>query len=142
MNYFWNDLLEKNQMNDAIKPFLFFLILLVVIAYGSLGSGDTAEKFQLLRFEHSDKLMHVFMYFLLTLSLVYGMVKKTGIFNYWKVYLVVIAIPIGYGVVMEILQFVLTSDRQAEIADFVANLTGTGLAFIGAFFYYSFHKAI
>jgi VanZ family protein len=127
-------------MNETIKPFLFFLILLVVIAYGSLGSGDTAEKFQLLRFEHSDKLMHVFMYFLLTVSLIYGMVKKTGIFFYWKVYLVVVAIPISYGIVMEILQFMLTSDRQAEIGDFLANLTGTGLAFFGAFFYYSFRK--
>ncbi len=128
-------------MNETIKPFLFFLILLVVIAYGSLGSGDTAEKFQLLRVGHSDKLMHAFMYFLLTISLIYGMVKKTGIFNYWKVYLVVLVTPIGYGIVMEILQYVLTSDRQAEFGDFLANLTGTGIAFIGGFFYYSFRKA-
>ena len=141
MHYFWSELSEKNQMNETIKPFLFFLILLVVIAYGSLGSGDTAEKFQLLKFEHSDKLMHAFMYFLLTVSLIYGMVKKTGIFNYWKVYLVVVATPVSYGIVMEILQFMLTSDRQAEIGDFLANLTGTGFAFFGAFFYYSFRKA-
>lgn len=128
-------------MQNTLKPFLFFLILLVIITYGSLGSGDTAEKFQLFHFENSDKVMHAFMYFLLTLSLVYGMVKKTGIFNNWKVYLVVVSAPVGYGMIMEILQYLITSDRQAEPADFLANIIGTGLAFIFAFIYYSLRKA-
>ena len=128
-------------MRNTLKPFLFFLILLVFITYGSLGSGDTAEKFQLFHFENSDKVMHAFMYFLLTLSLVYGMVKKTGIFNNWKVYIVVASAPVGYGMFMEILQYLLTSDRQAEPADFVANIIGTGVAFIFAFIYYSLRKA-
>ena len=127
-------------MQNSLKPFLFFLILLVVITYGSLGSGDTAGKFQPFHFENSDKMMHAFMYFLLTLSLVYGMVKKTGVFKNWKVYLVVVSAPIVYGLVMEVLQYFLTSNRQAETADFLANITGTGTAFILAFVYYTFKK--
>ena len=127
-------------MRNTLKPFLFFLILLVVITYGSLGSGDTAEKFQLFHFENSDKVMHAFMYFLLTLSLVYGMVKKTGIFNNWKVYLIVVAAPVSYGLFMEILQNLITANRQAETADFFANIYGIGLAFVFSFAYYSLKK--
>lgn len=127
-------------MSSTIKPFLFFVILLVIITYGSLSSGETTQKFLLFRFENSDKLMHGLMYFLLTLSLVYGMVKKTGIFNNWRVYVVVVAAPMGYGLFMEILQYLLTPDRQAETADFIANIIGIGLAFFFAFLYYSFKK--
>lgn len=127
-------------MSSTIKPFLFFVILLVIITYGSLSSGETTQKFLLFRFENSDKLMHGLMYFLLTLSLVYGMVKKTGIFNNWRVYVAVVAAPMGYGLFMEILQYLLTPDRQAETADFIANIIGIGLAFFFAFLYYSFKK--
>ncbi|MCF8335219.1 MAG: VanZ family protein [Bacteroidales bacterium] len=125
-------------MNNTVKPFIFFLILLIIIAYGSLGSDETAKEFQPFRFGNSDKLMHGIMYFLLTLSLVYGMVKTTGLFHNWQVYVVVIAAPVAYGTIMEILQYALTPDRQAELPDFFANLTGVGLAFLLAFLYYSF----
>jgi VanZ family protein len=127
-------------MQDTIKPFLFFLIILIAITYGSLSSGDTAQELQIFRFDNSDKLMHAIMYFLLTLSLVYGMVKKTGLFNNWKVYTLVVVAPVGYGLLMEFLQYLLTQDRQSETGDFLANLIGTGLAFLSAFLYYSLKK--
>lgn len=122
---------------ESLKPFAFFMILLAVITYGSLGSGDTTEQFKLFRFDHSDKLIHGVMYFLLTLSLAYGMVKKTGAFRNWKVYLVVAGSPVLYGLIMEILQNLITTDRQADPMDFLANITGTGLAFLLSFLYYS-----
>jgi VanZ family protein len=119
------------------KPFIFFLIVLAVITYGSLESGETAEKLKIFNFKHSDKIVHAMMYFLLTISLVYGMVKKKGIFKNWKVYLVVLVTPIIYGILMEILQFMVTTTRHAESADFAANLAGTGIAFLFAYVYHS-----
>ena len=59
-----------------INPFLYFLLLLAAIAYGSLSPGDARENMQILHFENADKLIHGLMYFLLTLSLAYGMMKK------------------------------------------------------------------
>lgn len=129
-------------MSSTLKPFIFFLILLGITTYGSLSTGETTEKFMFFKFENSDKLMHAIMYFLLTLSLVYGMVKITGLFNHWKVYLVVIAAPAGYGLFMEVLQYLVTSNRQAETADFLANMGGIGLAFMCSFFYYSLKKHV
>ncbi|MFO8145905.1 MAG: VanZ family protein [Gillisia sp.] len=129
-------------MSNTIKPFLFFLIILAAITYGSLSPGDTAQEFQIFHFENSDKLMHAIMYFLLTISLIYGMVKKTGIFKNWKVYVVVVVAPVSYGLFMEFLQYLITQDRQAEAGDFLANIIGVGLAFFFAFLYYSSKKKL
>lgn len=138
MHYFWVEF--KESMQDTIKPFLFFLIMLAAITYGSLSPGGTVQKLQIFQLENSDKIMHAIMYYLLTLSLVYGMVKKTGLFNNWKVYAVVVVAPVTYGLLMEVLQYLLTQDRQAEPGDFIANLIGTGVAFFSAFFYYSLKR--
>ena len=126
---------------DTVKPFGFFLIILVLITYGSLGEGDT-KNFELFHFEHSDKLIHAIMYFSLTISLAYGMVKKTGVFKNWMVYLVVTAVPLSYGIFMEILQYLITATRHGEWADFAANLIGIGLAFFLSLVYYNLKKAL
>jgi len=124
-----------------IKPLGLFLAMLVIITYGSLGSGEEAAKMNILKFPNSDKVIHGLMYFLLTVSLIYLMVKRYNSFQHWKVYLIVLASPILYGLLMELLQYYLTSDRSPELADFIANTGGTLLAFLMGLTYYNLHKA-
>ncbi|MBS3807089.1 MAG: VanZ family protein [Bacteroidales bacterium] len=126
---------------EYIKPLGLLLAILVLITYGSLGSGEEAAKINILKFANSDKVIHGLMYFLLTVSLIYLMVKRYNSFKHWKVYLIVLAGPILYGLLMELLQYYLASDRSAELADFIANTSGTLLAFLMGLTYYNLHKA-
>lgn len=125
---------------EYIKPFALLLAILVLITYGSLGSGEEAARMNILKFPHSDKVIHGLMYFTLTVSLIYLMVKRYNGFKNWKVYLIVLASPIGYGLLMELLQFYLTPDRSAEVGDFIANTAGTLLAFLMGLTYYNLHR--
>jgi len=126
---------------EYIKPLGLLLAILILITYGSLGSGEEAAKINILKFPNSDKVIHGLMYFLLTVSLIYLMVKRYNGFKHWKVYLIVLASPILYGLLMELLQYYLASDRSAELADFIANTSGTLLAFLMGLTYYNLHKA-
>lgn len=126
---------------EYTKPLGLLLAILVLITYGSLGSGEEAAKINILKFPNSDKVIHGLMYFLLTVSLIYLMVKRYHSFKHWKVYLIVLASPILYGLLMELLQYYLAQDRSAELADFIANTSGTLLAFLMGLTYYNLHKA-
>jgi len=113
----------------------------LLITYGSLGSGDEVSKVNILKFPNSDKVIHGLMYFLLTGSLIYLLMHHFTTFTHWKVYLVVLGSPIVYGLLMEMLQYILTPDRQAELLDFVANIVGTTAAFLMALGYYKLKDA-
>jgi len=118
---------------EIIKPVGLFVVILALVTYGSLGSGEEAGKInKVLQFPNSDKLIHGIMYFLLTGSLIYLLIKRFRTFKNWKLYVIVLASPILYGLLMEALQFWLTSNRQAEVGDFIANTAGTVTAFIAA----------
>lgn len=125
---------------ETIKPLALFIAILLLVTYGSLGSGEEAAKMNVLKFPNSDKVIHGLMYFLLTGSLIYLMVKQYGAFKHWKVYVITLASPILYGLLMEVLQFYLASDRSAEFGDFLANTIGTGTAFLLALTYYNLHR--
>ena|SRR6056297_773567 len=124
-----------------IKPLGLFLAILVLITYGSLGSAEEAAKMNILKFPNSDKVIHGLMYFMLTVSLIYLMVKRYHSFKHWKVYGIVLATPILYGLLMEVLQYYLAQNRSPELADFIANTSGTVLAFLMGLTYYNLHKA-
>lgn len=123
-----------------INPFLYFSLLLAGIAYGSLNPGDARENMQILDFENADKLIHGFMYFLLTLSLAYAMMKKNVFFRQWKVNLAVIGGPALYGMLMEMLQYFLTQDRKGDPLDMLANSIGIALAFMLSYKFTHMHK--
>jgi VanZ family protein len=121
---------------ETLKRLAIFLAMLAVIAYGSLSPGEEAQKLNILDFPNSDKVIHGLMYFLLTGSFIYFLMHHFDSFTNWKVYLMVLGGPVFYGLLMEVLQYVVTADRSAELLDFVANVIGTGLAFLLARAYY------
>ena len=127
---------------QTIKPFALFLAILMLVTYGSLGSGEEAGKLNMLKFPNSDKVIHGVMYFLLTASLIYFLIHLFHTFKSWKIYLVAIASPIIYGFLMELLQYLLTTTRNAEFWDFFANTVGVLTAFLVSLVYFNYKETM
>ena len=73
--------------------------------------------------ENSDKLGHFLAYFLLSLSWFSALKNK---FNNN----LIIILLISYGIIIEVLQEVLTVHRQADFKDVLANSMGVILAYL------------
>ena len=78
-----------------------------------------------MRMENSDKIGHLLAYFTLCFSWLYAFKNNTflGIKKHTIITLVIL-----YGIIIEVLQGVLTTYRQADIYDVLANTTGVFLA--------------
>jgi len=72
-----------------------------------------------------DKGVHMFMYFLLSFSWLKSLNKERNNINYiYKILLLIIL----YGIIIEVLQEVLTVNRHGDLKDVIANILGTVLA--------------
>lgn len=74
--------------------------------------------------ENSDKWGHLFAYFVLSLSWLFSF------YDYPKKKYLIVVLCIIYGIIIEILQHVLTSYRTGDYVDAIANTTGVLLGFI------------
>lgn len=74
--------------------------------------------------KNTDKVVHFTFYFIFTFLLTncFNKVNK-------KIYILIIALTVSYGIIIEILQGTLTETRQADFFDVVANTAGV-IAFI------------
>lgn len=116
------------------RNFYFFIafFLTILISVGSLISLDNTIKLPKVNFV--DKILHLSAYFVLTLSWLLAFYKSEKLKI--KVNLIIVAVFI-YGIIIEVLQGVLTSYRQADLFDIFANLVGIIIAwafFRGIFF--------
>lgn len=100
------------------------VLLTIVITIGSLIS---IPKLEVTQVQISDKLVHISAYCLLTLNWLLVYKFKT---NKLKYSLLILLLVFIYGIIIEVLQGVLTSYRQADLLDVLANFTGISLAFI------------
>ena len=130
--------LSKNnfRLRSFLKSWLptFFWILLV--CYLSLADSGLPEiKFRFIL--ESDKIAHIGIYFVLTVLLTRSwsnVILKKGL----KYLLILSAFQvICFGIIMEVLQKLITTTRQFDVRDIYANIAGT---VIGAIFYLLFHK--
>ncbi|MCF6347379.1 MAG: VanZ family protein [Flavobacteriaceae bacterium] len=76
-----------------------------------------------IKISNSDKLGHFVAYLLLSLSWFYALK------NFPKIYILVFFL-ISYGIIIEVLQGVLTTYRQADFYDVIANVAGVLFAII------------
>ena len=106
-------LLERNALKIAI-------LLALIITFLSLVSVKGVNP---IRVENSDKLGHLIAYFVLSLSWFFA---NKGRFK-WPL---VATLLILYGIILEVLQEILTTHRQADLYDILANSTGVILAAI------------
>ena len=112
---------NKNMLKKNILPLLIAIAILIL----SLTDSDSFNKINLTHFPHADKIVHLIMYFTLMLSLIYG--NRTLLVRF-NSFIVLSMIPLIYGVIIEILQKYLTSNRSGELLDAVFDLIGILLA--------------
>ncbi|MFK5958073.1 MAG: VanZ family protein [Lutibacter sp.] len=82
-----------------------------------------------------DKILHFTAYFTLTVSWLFAYYKSLKLYN--KGFLIAIVLFV-YGIIIEVLQGVLTTYRQADLLDIIANLIGIVTAWV--FFNKIYHK--
>lgn len=103
------------------------ILATTIICYLSFAQPSTFEKIPKISMEHLDKLIHLILYFGLTLAIFYDQrknIKKTStIIRY-------IAYPIILGGMIEIAQQKWFSPRTGEWLDWLADILGVFLAVI------------
>lgn len=103
------------------------ILATTIICYLSFAQPSTFEKIPKVAMEHLDKLIHLILYFGLTLAIFYDQrknIKKTStIIRY-------IAYPIILGGMIEIAQQKWFSPRTGEWLDWLADILGVFLAVI------------
>lgn len=109
------------------RNYYFFIAIALTMAVliGSLISIETVIELPPVRF--FDKFFHVAAYFLLTLS--WLLANKKNLKQLKSSAFISLLIFI-FGIVIEVLQGVLTNYRQADLFDMVANLGGIVIAFL------------
>lgn len=115
-------LLEANGLLIALA----ITILIAFLSIADLGKAVPKE------FLLSDKLHHTIAYFFLALSWLYALHKKQ-LLSLKKTHIVILCIL--YGILMEFLQWGLTSYRTASYLDVLANSFGVLLAYLGFYFF-------
>jgi len=110
-------LLERNALFIAV-------LITVLIAIMSLIS---LKGVHILKTQNSDKYGHFLTYFILGLSWLYAIKNPSRkiFINYLIIFLI-----ICYGIILEVLQDILTTYRQADSYDIIANSAGVIFAVI------------
>ena len=103
------------------KTFLFLAILwTVVITFLSLATLDSSIGSEI-KIPNKDKMVHFVFYFLFVVLWSFYVNFKT--FNFKKV-IVILVIAISYGILMELIQGIFTTERTADVFDVFANSAG------------------
>lgn len=106
-----------------IKNYWKPILIALFIFYGSLSSGDNLNKMTLLNFNNSDKLIHFFFYFSLSITLQFSLLRNTTI-NRKNIILLTFIVVVSYGLIIEVFQYYFTNNRTADIFDALANTFG------------------
>ena len=110
-------LLERNSLTIAI----IFTIFITIVSLISINGVH------IIKVSNSDKFGHFIAYFFLSFSWLYALRNFPR--KKFKEHLIVFLL-ISYGIIIEVLQGVLTSYRQADIYDIIANSAGVIFASI------------
>jgi VanZ family protein len=116
----------------ADKPLLLLAILYscVISVLFFIPSQDLPN----VHFSALDKIVHILIYFILVNLWMLYLYLKNGFQFKDKWVLIVVLSVLLYGIIIEILQGLLTISRSADILDVAANLTGS---LIGIYFFKS-----
>jgi VanZ family protein len=103
------------------KKYKFSILVALIILYLSLANSHTFDKVPLYNIPYFDKIVHFGMYFGL-MSVIILENRKTNLTNY-QIFLSGL-IPLSYGILMEILQTLLTVTRSGSFFDALADGVG------------------
>jgi len=108
---------ERNLIALAVT----FTIGITIASLASLSNMPRVEV------PGKDKTVHFLFYFVLTLLWNFALQKK---YKNWALKYIIVFVLIVYGIVIEVLQGVLTKNREADIYDVMANSAGALVALI------------
>lgn len=112
-----------------MRNYASIIIWILIIVYLSLSPANELPDVELINIPHFDKLVHLGMYFILiVLWLIY-----TSKFKNWNLSKLRITSLLGViviGGLMEVLQEALPVNRDGNIEDMLANLTGGFIAYL------------
>jgi VanZ family protein len=110
-----------------IRKNILSILAAVIIAWLSLSDADSFNKVSFLNFPGIDKLVHSGMYFILMSVITYENRRNIGRIN---VFLLIGLVPFSYGALMEVLQILVTTNREGSVTDLIFNLAGILLSII------------
>lgn len=97
------------------------ILFSALIAVSSFTSSKSISKINFLHLQNIDKVVHLLMYSCLTFLILFE--NRNRIKN--KIhYVLIISITFAYGLIIEILQPIITYSRSRELADMMFNLSG------------------
>ncbi|MBP7731651.1 MAG: VanZ family protein [Bacteroidales bacterium] len=118
-----------------IRKNILSIIVAIIIAFVSFMSPGDINKINILKLHNVDKLVHTIMYFALAFTLCY---ENRNQLLKAKNYIYISIIPIIFGLIIEILQPIVTRGRTTQPTDELFNLAGTIVAVI--FWYIIKHR--
>lgn len=78
-----------------------------------------------LKIPYADKMVHFTFYLVFSiLGCLLVRERTKGLWSLGKTIRVIVVLDISYGIVIEVLQYTLTTDRMAEFGDVIANSLG------------------
>lgn len=118
-------------MKHYIWAFLWAVIVLVLISMPGENTPDVP------RFEGIDKLVHTGFFFVFTILLFHGTIKRSRTTRpSWESMLKVVFVSFFFAALTEYIQLEIFTHRSADLWDLFADAVGTGM---GVFAYLIFH---
>ena len=126
-------------MRLLFKHFKYSIIWILLIVFLSLFPSTSFDNSSFLIFPHFDKIIHVFLYFILTITILSGLYKYKNQYSKILIYTISLLITIILGGFMELVQGYMGPiiGRGLDIFDFFSNIAGSRLA-IFSFIIYQF----
>ena len=110
-----------HQILKMIKKNIFSILLALLIMYLSLISSEKFERVPFLNIPFLDKIVHFGMYFLLMSAIIF--VNRKTLESTRRLFIISL-IPLLYGIMIEVLQSMLTVNRSGSFYDVVFNTSG------------------
>jgi VanZ family protein len=116
--------MKITQLLSEHKFFFLAIFWTILITTLSLITIERVPSFAI-TLQHKDKVVHFVFYFVFVIAWNLSLMQKIKKFK-----VKVLSIAIVYGIVIEVLQYVLTENRTADFFDVLANSLGAILAFV------------
>jgi len=117
------------KVNKFFSSYWESILVIIGILYLSFAPPSSFESAP--EFPHADKIMHVAMYFVLTVVLIYGFWKRNkGQFRLRKFVCVCILFPVLLGGIVEVFQELFFKPRSADWFDWLADGIGVLFAYL------------
>lgn len=115
----------KHLLAHKKKAVIVSVVYTIILIYYCLKASPISIKLP----SQSDKLLHALAYFVFT-GLWFLSLRVTYNLNNRKNFICIFMLSFVFGILIEVLQEELTTYRQADVLDVVANIIGTVLAII------------